>query len=109
MAEARRHVFVCTNRRPAGGRPSCGGRGSAELLAALREEVARRPDLWGRVVVTGCECLGPCFEGPNLVVYPEAVWYAGATAADACEIAETHLRGGEPVARLRADPPDDDD
>ena len=109
MAEARRHVFVCTNRRPVGGRPSCGARGGAELLAALREEVARRPALWGRVMVTGCECLGPCFDGPNLVVYPEAVWYAGAAADDAGEIAEVHLAGGQPVARLVCQPLSDDD
>ena len=45
-------------------------------------------------------CLGPCFEGPTVVVYPEAVWYVGVTPADVPEIVESHLAGGIPVARL---------
>jgi (2Fe-2S) ferredoxin len=61
--------------------------------------VAGRPDLWD-VAVTGCECLGPCFEGPNAVVYPEGVWYAGAAPDDAAAIADQHLADGRPVTRL---------
>jgi (2Fe-2S) ferredoxin len=114
MGRARRHVFVCIQSRPRGGRPACGARGGPELLAALREAVAGRQDLWD-VAVTGCECLGPCFDGPNAVVYPDGVWYAGATPEDAAVIAEEHLAGGRPVARLvysfddRDDDPDDGD
>jgi (2Fe-2S) ferredoxin len=44
--------------------------------------------------------LGPCFDGPNLVVYPEGVWYAGLVVDDVPEIIETHVRGGRPVERL---------
>ena len=92
-------MFVCIQSRPPGGRPACGVRGGVELLAALREQVAGRPDSWD-VAVTGCECLGPCFEGPNAVVYPEAIWYSGVRPEDAAAIAEEHLAGGRPVARL---------
>jgi len=99
VGRARRHVFVCIQSRPQGGRPACGGRGGPELLAALREAVAARPGLWD-VAVTGCECLGPCFDGPNAVVYPDGVWYAGATPEDVPAIVEEHLAGGRPVARL---------
>jgi (2Fe-2S) ferredoxin len=99
VGRARRHVFVCIQSRPQGGRPACGGRGGPELLAALREAVAGRPGLWD-VAVTGCECLGPCFDGPNAVVYPDGVWYAGATPEDVPAIVEEHLAGGRPVARL---------
>jgi (2Fe-2S) ferredoxin len=99
MGRARRHVFVCVQARPLGGRPACGVRGGAELLAALREAVAGRPHLWD-VAVTGCECLGPCFDGPNAVVYPEGVWYAGAGSDDAAAICDEHLADGRPVARL---------
>jgi (2Fe-2S) ferredoxin len=100
MPKVERHVFVCTNARPAGGKPSCGARGAAEVLTALQEGVGRRPELWGRVAVTPSGCLGPCFEGPTVVVYPEAVWYVGVTPADVPEIVESHLAGGVPVQRL---------
>ena len=108
MSRPAQHVFVCQNERPAAGRPSCGGRGSAALFTALQREVGARPALWGRVAITGCACLGPCFEGPALVVYPEGVWYAGATAADAAEIVEHHLAGGQVVERLRYRFPDEE-
>lgn len=99
MGRARRHIFVCTQSRPEGGRPACGPRGGVELLAAIRESVYVNPDLWD-VAITGCECLGPCFEGPNAVVYPEAIWYSGASPHDARAIVDEHLAGGRPVARL---------
>jgi len=57
--------------------------------------------------VTACDCLGPCFDGPNLVIYPEGVWYAGVAAEDAAEIVEEHLTCGRVVERLRYEWPDD--
>ena len=104
-----RHVFVCTNRRPEGGRPACGGRGGVELAVALRHEVASRPELWGLVAVTACDCLGPCFDGPNVVIYPEGVWYAGVSASDARELTDEHLDGGRVVDRLVYQWPTDDE
>lgn len=105
--DLRRHVFVCTNQRPPGGKPACAGRGSQALLAALQEAVAARPALRSAVAVTPCGCLGPCFDGPTLVVYPEGVWYAGVTLADVAELVERHLERGLPVARLRRGQPDE--
>ena len=52
MAQIERHFFVCENARPAGGKPSCGARGSAEIATALQEGLGRHPELWGRVAVT---------------------------------------------------------
>jgi (2Fe-2S) ferredoxin len=107
MSAPKRHVFVCVNARPETGKASCGARGGSALFAALQRAVGARPALWGEVAITGCGCLGPCFEGPNLVVYPDAVWYAGATAEDADEIVREHLVAGHPVARLRYEFPED--
>ena len=39
-----------------------------------------------------------------VVVYPEGVWYAAVSPADASEIVERHLLGGEPVERLQFRP-----
>jgi (2Fe-2S) ferredoxin len=96
-----RHFFVCTNERPAGGRPACAARGGAAILAALERGLAQQPALWGRVHITATSCLGPCFDGPCMVVYPEGVWYAGLTAADADDLVASHLVQGVPVDRLR--------
>ena len=83
----RRHVFVCTNTR------SCAGRGSQELVAELQRVVASTPELVGEVAVTPCGCLGPCFDGPIAVAYPEGSWIAGARAGDAAAL--TGWLGGD--------------
>ena len=103
-----RHVFVCTQARGGGGKPSCGARGSAELLAALERAIAARPGLAATVGVTACACLGPCFDGPNAVVYPDGVWYAGLEVGDVDDLI-AHLAGGPVVERRRYRWPDDDD
>lgn len=100
MPKAERHFFVCSNERPAQGKPSCGARGSADVITALQQGVGANPELWGKVVVTPSGCLGPCFQGPTIVVYPEAIWYVGVTPADVPEIVDSHMKNGVPVARL---------
>jgi (2Fe-2S) ferredoxin len=102
-----RHLFVCTNGR-ASGKPACGPRGGDALVAAVqRELIVRRAT---EALVTPCGCLGPCFDGPNAVIYPEGVWYAGLSVADAGGLAEHLIAGTQLVARLAgrpgsADPP----
>ncbi len=100
MSRFARHFFVCQMQRPPGGKPSCGLRGSGEVFNLLQEALGANPDLWGKVTVTSSGCLGPCFDGPTIVVYPEGTWYAGVTAADVPEIVEKHMVGGVPVERL---------
>lgn len=107
MTQPKLHLFVCQNDRPAQGRPSCAVRGSARVLSALQRELGADPALWGQVAVTPCGCLGPCFEGPIVVVYPEAVWYRGVTESDVPEIVAQHVKGGRPVERLRLETDDD--
>lgn len=70
-------------------------------MSAVQQELLTR----GVVArVTACGCLGPCFDGPNAVVYPDGVWYGGLTTDDASAIAE-HLEHGVIYAAKRADPP----
>lgn len=100
MSKYQRHFFVCNTQRPPMGKPSCGPRGAGEVLLALQEGLASHPELWDSVTVTACGCLGPCFDGPNLVVYPEGTWYAGVTPENVGEIVEAHLVEGRVVERL---------
>ncbi len=68
-------------------------------IDALRKEIAAR-GLVNDVQLTTCGSLGLCERGPNLVVYPEGVWYSGVKPEDVPEIVESHFKQGRPVARL---------
>jgi (2Fe-2S) ferredoxin/2-polyprenyl-3-methyl-5-hydroxy-6-metoxy-1,4-benzoquinol methylase len=92
------HVFACEQRK-ADGLPSCSARGSAETIDALRRELATQ-GLLDVVQLTTTGSLGLCERGPNLVVYPDGVWYSGVRAADVPEIVAEHFGRGRPVERL---------
>lgn len=98
-----RHLFVCTN-VTASGKPACGRRGGEVILAAVQQKLLERKAT--SVQVTACACLGPCFDGPNAVVYPDGVWYGGLSVDDADAIA-THLIDGTVHEARRTDPPGD--
>lgn len=96
-----RHVFVCTNRRPPESpRGSCAAKGSEDLVAAFKRELAAH-GLAGTVRANASSCLDACEQGPSVVVYPEGVWYGRVTVEDVPEIVREHLEGGRPVERLR--------
>jgi NADP-reducing hydrogenase subunit HndC len=92
------HVYVCTQEKPDGA-PCCSARGSAKVLEALRAEIGRA-GLDGEVQVTTSGSIGLCERGPNMVVYPEGVWYSGVTVEDVPEIVREHFGRGRTVARL---------
>jgi len=91
---APRHLFVCTNARSSG-KPACGARGSAAIVSAVQNLLLARGAT--DVLVTPCGCLGPCFDGPNAVVYPDGVWYASLDESDAPSLV-AHLVDGTPLS-----------
>src|SRR5947209_3991711 len=95
----RYHLFVCQNQRSCGSRPSCGTRGGREVLDALQARLLEEPGLYETVVLTDCGCLGLCFDGPVVVVYPDGIWYRMVTVADVDEMVSSHLARGQPVER----------
>jgi len=95
------HIFVCTNQRePGSARPCCNPTGSGELYRAFKDAVAAL-GLKSTVRANKAGCLDQCEHGPNVVVYPDEVWYGGVQLADVQEIIESHIVGGVPVERLR--------
>ena len=98
MEPFRYHVFICDQKKPEGV-PCCPARGSAATIEVMREEVAKR-GLLDEVQITTCGSLGVCERGPNLVVYPEGVWYSGVRAEDVPELVESHFAQGRVVERL---------
>jgi (2Fe-2S) ferredoxin len=102
MSKPQRHVFVCSQNRPAEHpRGSCAAKGSSAVLQAFWGELQKR-QAFEKVAITYSGCLGPCEQGSNVLVYPEGVLYRGVTPADVDEIFTSHLEGGTPVARLLA-------
>ena len=78
------HIFICTFDR-AGERKSCGDAEGVELRAVLKTEVgARGWKRWVRVSQSGC--LGRCGNGPNVMLYPQGVWYSQTSLDDVDDI-----------------------
>jgi (2Fe-2S) ferredoxin len=74
------HVFVCVNRRE-DGRKACGGDAGEAVRARLKQVVADR-DWRQRVRVSQCGCLGKCSDGPNVMMYPQQIWFSRVTEED---------------------------
>lgn len=97
------HVFICDQQKPEGV-PGCAARGSAKVMDALRGALAAA-GLQNEVQVTTCGSLGLCEWGPNMVVYPDGVWYSGVSPSDIQEIVNSHFKEGRVVERLaKTDP-----
>ena len=104
MPKPKYHIVVCTNARPPGHpKPSCGSQGSAQLLMAFNMGLMQRGMMPTDVLVTGSSCLGPCEQGPTVVVYPDGTWYSKVTEADVATILDEHIKGGKPAAKLNPD------
>ena len=102
------HLFICTNVRPDGHpRSSCSARamaaGGVDKLRAYAREKARQLGIES-IRCNAAGCLDRCEFGPNMVIYPEGVWYRYESQADIDEIIETHLKNGGRVPRLMLQP-----
>ncbi len=88
----RSHILVCSG-------TGCHASGSLVLKEALEAEIARVGlDKEVRVIETGC--FGFCRLGPNMMVYPEGVFYCQVHEQDVPQIVEEHLLKGRVVERL---------
>jgi (2Fe-2S) ferredoxin len=86
-------IFVCVNERP-DGEASCGPRGAGAIRERLKAEVKAR-GLKGRVRVSQAGCMDLCALGPNVMVFPDGIWYQGVTEQDVPAIIERHMKTGE--------------
>ncbi len=65
------HLFFCTNTRKDKSQ-SCGDDDTNEILAAKLKDRFKKAGL--RVRITRSGCLGPCAQGPNIMIYPHRIW-----------------------------------
>ncbi len=100
MAQRKRYLFVCVNRRPDGvPKGSCAARGSEQIYAALKEQLKETG--LAKVEARACSssCLDVCWAGPAIAVEPDGCFYGRVTLADVPEIVAS-LREGRRVDRL---------
>ncbi len=70
-----KYVFVCINERPAGERVSCGGTFCGKELSERLKDAVKTAGQAKRIRVSKTKCLDVCEEGPNVLVYPDNVWF----------------------------------
>ncbi len=100
MTRYEKHIFICTNQRPADHpRGSCDPSGDGDLHRLFKTKLAQRGIKAG-IRANRAGCLDQCEHGPTVVVYPEAIWYAHVKPEDVDEIIESHIVDNKPVARL---------
>ena len=106
MAPYARHVFICTG-------VYCDPLRKAERLYHRLTRLLGELGAYDnpvRVKRGVSPCLGVCYNGPLLVVYPDGIWYHSVDDERLKRIVDEHLYGGRPVEefifhRLTAAPP----
>ncbi len=88
----RSHVLVC-------GGTGCTSSGSAKIIDTLQAEIIKN-GLKDEVSVVQTGCHGLCAQGPIVIIYPEATFYAMVKNEDIPEIVSEHLLKGRIVNRL---------
>jgi (2Fe-2S) ferredoxin/protein-L-isoaspartate O-methyltransferase len=98
MEPFRYHVCVCDQKKPEG-IPGCAASGSGKIITVLKSEIAKK-GLMDTVLVTTCGSLGLCESGPNMVVYPEGIWYSRVAVVDIPELVQSQFIDDVPLERL---------
>ncbi|HEX6291789.1 MAG TPA: (2Fe-2S) ferredoxin domain-containing protein [Herpetosiphonaceae bacterium] len=88
------HILVCTDSKS----KAC-KKGGPDVLKAFEKAIKARK-LGRQVIVTEIGHVGGCSLGPNVIVYPEGVWYGRVEPEDVDEIIEEHILEGRVVPRL---------
>ena len=91
-----KYIMVCVNQK-AQGEACCGGPG-----LAIRDQLkayVKSKKLSGRIRVSQTGCLDVCALGPNVLVYPENVWYRKVSAEDIPRIIEEQIKPLESAAK----------
>ena len=91
VADEKRYVFVCMN-------SDCRVRGATEVMERLQERM--QGGEFANCELRPYMCFGGCHEGPNVVIYPDKVWYGEVKKADADRIVDEHLKKGETITAL---------
>jgi len=84
----KRIIFVCINQRLEG-EACCSSAGQK-----IREELkayAKERSLKGIIRVSASQCMDKCEIGPNIMIFPENIWYHNASVDDITEIKREYI------------------
>jgi (2Fe-2S) ferredoxin len=100
MAQRKRYLFVCINRRPDDNpKGCCAAKGSEEVHKALKAELVARGLHQKEARVCTSSCLDQCATGVTILVEPDHFFYGRVTVADVPEIV-SGIANGQRVERL---------
>ena len=83
-------LFVCVNERQPN-EVCCSARESRAIAEALKARI-KSLGLARQVRVSKSGCQDVCAKGPNVMVFPDYVWYHGVTTADVERIIQDTIR-----------------
>ena len=86
-------LFVCVNRREP--HEICCAHSDSEAIAASLKARIKSLGLSRAIRVSKSGCQDLCAKGPNVMVFPDDVWYHGVTPADVERIVQDTIRGIE--------------
>ena len=97
-----KHILVCVNERSEGHpRGCCLEYGGMDIRNRF-VQLVNQNGLKGKVRANKTGCLDVCEVGPNVVIYPDNIWYTGVTVNDVDEIFNKSVLNNEIVDRLVA-------
>ncbi|HEY3500950.1 MAG TPA: (2Fe-2S) ferredoxin domain-containing protein [Polyangiaceae bacterium] len=106
MAQRKRYLFVCVNRRPDGTpKGSCAARGGEAIHARLKGLLKERRLADTEVRTCTSSCLDVCWAGPAIAVEPDHYMYGRVKEGDVEAIIDA-LASGTRVERLVLAPED---
>jgi len=82
----------------------CQARGSSDVIESFKKE-GEKHSLWDKIALRITGCGGFCQSEPNLIIYPEDIYYQKVSPEDAEEVILETVLGGRVIERLLyADP-----
>jgi len=84
-----KHLFVCTNQRDPGA--ICCAHGDSEAIKEKLKSFVKANGLKGKVRISSSGCQDLCAQGPNVMVYPDYLWYHHVKLKDVDQIIQEQL------------------
>ena len=88
------HIFICCNTRASGHPRGCCDPDRSEALRNRFKIELQKRGLKGQARANKAGCLDQCEHGPNLVIYPQGIWYGGVQLDDVPRIIDQTIRSG---------------